>query len=220
MAQTLALKTALLAEALGTAGLLLAVVGSGIMAERLADGNVALALLCNALATAGALSALIHAASPYSGAHFNPAVTLALAVSGRFRRDWCVPYIAVQVAAAVLGVCLAHALFELPLLQFSQHARTGPAQWLSEGVATLGLLLVVFTGQNRASTGNAVAAYVLGAYFFTSSTAFANPAVTLARAFTDTFAGIRPQDVLGFVAVQAGVALVFGWLMKKPSSES
>ncbi len=197
-------------EFVGTALLLAAVVGSGIMAERLAGGNAALALLCNALATAGALLALITALGPLCGAHLNPIVTAAEALAGA--RPWpeVVPYALAQVLGALAGVAGANAMFGLPLLFASRHARSGPAQLLGEAVATFGLVFVIFVcakARPRA-VPFVVAAYITAAYWFTSSTSFANPAVTVARSLSDTFAGIRPADVPGFVAAQlAGAAL-------------
>jgi glycerol uptake facilitator-like aquaporin len=199
-----------LAELIATAFLLIAVVGSGIAAERLAGGNAALALLANALATSAALYVIILTLGPVSGAHMNPAVTLAAAIVGGL--DWkAVPaYIAAQTAGAVLGVWIAHAMFDLPLLQMSTHARTGGGQWLAEFVATAGLLGVVWgcLRYETQVTAAAVAAYIGGAYWFTASTSFANPAVTLARTLTDTFAGIRPADALGFILAQLAALVV------------
>lgn len=191
-------------EAVGTAFLLATVVGSGIMAERLAGGNVAIALLANALATGAGLVALILAFAPISGAHFNPVVTIADAWEGG--RPWSdVPtYIAAQTIGAILGVAIAHAMFGEPLFAPSQHVRSGAAQLLSEFVATFGLLSVIW-GVSRKSgqfTPFAVGAYITAAYWFTSSTSFANPAVTLARSLTNTFSGIRPADAPGFIAAQ------------------
>lgn len=208
----------LVAEGLGSAMLLAVVVGSGIMAERLAGGNVALALLANALATGCALVALILMFGTISGAHFNPVVTLSEAWQRNLPWQQVLPYLAVQVIGALAGVMAAHAMFELPLVFASQHVRTGGAQWFSEFVATFGLLATIIgcSRSRPAVTPFAVAAYITAAYWFTSSTSFANPAVTLARAATDTFAGIRPQDVMGFVGAQlAGAAAatgVFCWL--------
>jgi len=206
------------AEASGTAMLLVAVVGSGIMAERLSAGNVALALLANALATGGALVALILAFGPISGAHFNPAVTVADASQGGLPWREVPVYVLAQCGGAFLGVALAHGMFQLPPFTASTHVRSGGAQVLSEAVATFGLLGVIW-GTSRSRPGAvalAVAAYVSGAYWFTASTAFANPAVTLARAATDTFAGIRPTDVPGFLVGQLAGAtvatLLFRWL--------
>ncbi len=200
------------AEAVGTAFLLAAVVGSGIMAERLAAGNTGLALLANAMATGGALYALILTWGAQSGAHFNPLVTLATALAGGMRWRAVPPYVLAQVGGAVVGVWLAHAMFDLPLLQASRHPRSGTGQWLGEFVATLGLLLIIDRGRRHFSAAlpGAVAAYITGAYWFTSSTSFANPAVTLARSLSDTFAGILPGDVGGFVLAQfagAGAAI-------------
>jgi glycerol uptake facilitator-like aquaporin len=205
-------------EALGTALLLIAVVGSGIMAERLAGGNAALALLANSLATGGALVALIVTFGPISGAHFNPAVTLALAARGETK--WAdVPwYVAVQFAAAIAGVAAAHAMFGLPLLEWSQKARPGFAQMWAEFIATFGLLAIVLScvATGSRAVPYAVAAYITGAYWFTSSTSFANPAVTVARALTDTFAGIARADAPGFIAAQIAAVpaavVLFGWL--------
>jgi glycerol uptake facilitator-like aquaporin len=212
----------LLAEGLGTALLLAIVVGSGIMAERLAGGNGALALLANALATGAGLAALILVFGPVSGAHFNPVVTLSAAWQGNLAARDVLPYIALQVAGAFAGVMMAHAMFELPLLSASQHARSGAGQWLSEFVATFGLLAVIIgTSRSRpASTPFAVAAYIGAAYWFTASTSFANPAVTLARAASATFAGIRPEHAPAFIAAQlagaAAATLVFCWLYPAP----
>lgn len=204
---------ALLAEALGTALLLAIVVGSGIMGERLAGGNVAIALLANAAATAGGLYVLIVLLGPLSGAHFNPAVTLAMRLRGETLPAPAFAYVAVQCIAAVAGVLLAHAMFGEALWLPGDHVRTGAAQWLSEGVATFGLLLTIVLGvRHRPQAIPAlVASYIFAAYWFTASTSFANPAVTFARAFTRTFAGIRPEDVGGFVLAQlAGAALALG----------
>jgi glycerol uptake facilitator-like aquaporin len=200
----------LLAEALGTALLLATVVGSGIMATRLSAGNDGLALLANAAATAGALYALITVLGPASGAHFNPAVSLVARLRGELDTRALLAYVAVQVVAAIAGVLLAHAMFGEPLWQPGTHARTGAAQWLSEGVATFGLVLVIRLGvKHRAAQVPAlVAAYIFAAYWFTASTSFANPAVTIARALTQTFAGIRPGDVAGFVLAQFAGALL------------
>ena len=212
----------LVAEGLGTAFLLATVVGSGIMGERLAGGNVAIALLANSLATAAILYVLIEWFGPFSGAHFNPAVTLAMAARGDIGWRLVPAYIIVQVASAIGGVGLANAMFDLPLYSWSRHTRTGPGQWLSEFVATFGLLGVIWiaTRKRPAAVPALVAAYIGAAYWFTASTSFANPAVTVARSMTDTFAGIRPADVLGFLISQAaGLAVavgVFGWLMPVP----
>lgn len=208
----------LAAEALGTAFLLAAVVGSGIMAERLSGGNVALALLANTIATSATLLALILTFGGISGAHLNPAVTLAAAMRRELPWGQVPGYVAAQISGAFAGVAAAHTMFAQPLFFASQHVRSGGAQWFSEFVATFGLLSVIF-GCSRNRPGAvpfAVAAYIAGAYWFTASTSFANPAVTLARAGTDTFAGIRPADVPGFVTVQLAGAiaatLLFRWL--------
>jgi glycerol uptake facilitator-like aquaporin len=208
----------LVAEFVGTGLLLAAIVGSGIMAQRLCGGNVGLALLANALATGGALVALILAFGPVSGAHFNPAVTLADAWQGGLPWASAVGYVAAQVAGALCGTALANGLFGLPLVVASTHARAGPVLALSEFVATFGLLVVIWgcVRARSAAAPYAVAAYIVGAYWFTPSTSFANPAVTLARSLTDTFSGIRPQDAPGFIAAQlvgafAATAL-FAWL--------
>ena len=197
-------------EFVATAFLLIAVVGSGIMAERLAGGNVALALLANAIATGGALVALILAFGPTSGAHMNPAVTLAAVVLDGFDRRLAAAYIAAQAAGAVVGVWLAHLMFALPMLELGTKMRTGGGEWLGEAIATFGLLATIWgcRAHRAPVTAFAVAAYITGAYWFTSSTSFANPAVTLARALTDTFAGIRPHDAPGFIIAEfVGLAL-------------
>ena len=206
------------AEGIGTALLLATVVGSGIMGERLAGGNAALALLANTLATGAGLTAFILAFGPISGAHFNPVVTVADASQGGL--PWLVVpfYLAAQVAGAFAGVAAAHLMFGLPLFTASQHVRAGWPQAFSEAVATFGLLAVIWGCSRRRaeSTPFAVGAYITAAYWFTASTAFANPAVTLARAATDTFAGIRPRDILPFILAQAAGAaaatLLFRWL--------
>jgi glycerol uptake facilitator-like aquaporin len=195
---------AALIELVATAFLLIAVVGSGIMAERLFGGNVGLALLANSLATGGALVALILAFGPSSGAHMNPVVTLAAAATGGLRWHTVPAYVAAQVAGAVIGVWLAHIMFDLPVWQLSTHIRSGPPQWVAEIVATFGLLAVIWgcRAHKEPVTAFAVAAYITGAYWFTASTSFANPAVTLARSLSDTFAGIRPVDAPGFILAQ------------------
>ena len=197
------------AEFAGTAFLLAAIVGSGIMAERLAGGNVALALLANSLATGAALVALIAAFGPVSGAHFNPAVSLAMALRGATTAGELMVYVAVQIAGAYAGVAMAHAMFGCPLFAASAHARAGAAQMLSEFIATFGLVTVISVlGKERASaTPYAVAGYIVAAYWFTASTSFANPAVTLARAVTNSFTGIRPADAPGFIAAQCAGAV-------------
>ncbi len=199
-----------LAEALGTALLLAAVVGSGIMAERLAGGNVAIALLANAIATGGALFALIVMFGPISGAHFNPVVTLALTFRRESPAKWVLPFLAAQVVGAIAGVWLAHLMFDLPILQASTKLRSGIGQWTAEATATFGLVLLILIGVRKAPERlpAAVALYIVGAYWFTASTSFANPAVTIARALSNTFAGIAPVDAPGFIAAQlVGAAL-------------
>ena len=191
-------------ELVATAFLLIAVVGSGIMAERLFPGSTGLALLANAIATGGGLVALILAFGPQSGAHMNPVVTLAAAATDGLRWRAVPGYIAAQIAGAVLGVWLAHIMFDLPIWQLSTHVRTGAPQWVAEVVATFGLLTIIWGCRvhREPVTAFAVGAYITGAYWFTASTSFANPAVTLARALTNTFAGIRPLDAPGFIAAQ------------------
>src|SRR6476646_9917904 len=214
----------LVAEWLGTAFLLAAVVGSGIMAQKLAGGNAALALLCNTLPTGAILVVLILIFGPLSGAHFNPAVTLAFASRGEL--PWAIAglYIVVQIAGGIAGVWTAHLMFELPLWQASLTVRTGPGQWLAEGVATFGLLLTIFGCVARApgAVAYAVGLYITAAYWFTASTSFANPAVTLARALSNTFAGIAPAGVVAFIVAQlAGAALatilaLWLWAIREP----
>jgi len=206
------------AEALGTAFLLAAVVGSGIMGERLAGGNVAIALLANTLATGAMLVALILAFGPISGAHLNPAVTLVDAWRGGLLWREAPGYVAAQFTGAFVGVAAAHAMFGEPVFRASRHARAGGAQLFSEFVATFGLVAVISGCVRWRSSAApfAVGAYITGAYWFTASTSFANPAVTLARSASDTFAGIRPIDAPGFIAAQlsgaAAATLVFRWL--------
>lgn len=211
------------AEALGTFFLLAAVVGSGIMAERLANGNTALALLANTAVTGAALVALIISFAPLSGAHFNPVVTLSLAL----RRDFLWPdvpfYLLAQLVGGIGGVIAANLMFGLPAVFLSHHPRTGMAQLFSEFIATLGLLSVILVASRStvAIVAVAVGAYISAAYWFTASTSFANPAVTIARCLSDTFAGIRPVDVFGFILAQlaAGIAatVLFGWLLPAQS---
>lgn len=204
-----ALGRALLAEGLGTMLLLAIVIGSGIMADRLSGGNVAVALLANTAATVGGLYILIEALGPISGAHFNPAVSLVMMLRGALPRSHALAYVPVQLAAAVLGAMLAHAMFDEPIAQVSTKLRTGQGQWIAEAVATAGLLLVIL----RAPAGKAsamVAAYIGAAYWFTASTSFANPAAVAGRMMSDTFAGIAPGSAPGFIAAQllgAGI----GW---------
>jgi len=203
----------LVAEALGTALLLAVVIGSGIMAERLAGGNVAIALLANTIATGAGLVALILMFGAISGAHFNPAVTLSQAWQGNMPAGEILPYIAVQIAGAFVGVAAAHGMFGEALFFASEHVRSGPAQWWSEFIATFGLVGVIIgcSRSRPAITPFAVATYITAAYWFTSSTSFANPAVTLARAASNTFAGIRPADAPGFILAQlAGMVAATG----------
>ncbi len=210
---------AFVAEFIGTALLLAAVVGSGIMGEQLAGGNIAIALLANTLATAAALVALILTFGPISGAHFNPVVSFADASQGGLSWGHASCYAVVQVLGAIVGVGIADYMFRQPIYAWSQHARSGLPQAFSDGVATFGLLAVVWGCSRRRSAAVpfAVAAYIAAAYWFTASTSFANPAVTIARAMTDTFAGIRPPDVPGFLVAQViGGALataLFRWLV-------
>jgi glycerol uptake facilitator-like aquaporin len=199
----------LLAEGLGSAFLLATVIGSGIMGAKLAGGNVALALLGNTLPTGAMLVVLILILGPVSGAHFNPAVTLAFAWRGELAWRQVAPYVAVQVAGGVAGVLAAHVMFELPVWQLSTTVRTGFGQWFAEGVATFGLLLAILgcVAVAPSATAYAVGLYITAAYWFTASTSFANPAVTIARGFSDTFAGIAPAGVPAFVGAQlAGAA--------------
>jgi glycerol uptake facilitator-like aquaporin len=211
----------LAAEAMGTALLVAVVIGSGIMAERLAAGNAAIALLGNTLATGAALVVLITIFGPVSGAHFNPAVTLYFTLRRQFAFGLLLPYVAVQIAGGLAGAVLAHLMFELPPVQISVHARTGLGQWLGEFVATFALLATI-VGSRRVPSATAwlVGLIIMAGYWFTSSTSFANPAVTIARSISDTFAGIRPGDAPGFIAAQlsaVGVALItLEWLFALP----
>ena len=215
---------AIVAEALGTAFLLATVVGSGIMGDRLAGGNLALALLANSVATGAMLIALILTFGPVSGAHFNPVVTLADATCGGLSWRLVPAYLAAQFSGALAGVATAHLMFGETLLQTSRHARSGTPQLFSEFIATFGLLAVIHGVARRSpqSVHLAVGMYITGAYWFTASTSFANPAVTLARAFTDTFAGIRPADVPGFVSMQLlggfAATVLFRWLLPSPGT--
>jgi glycerol uptake facilitator-like aquaporin len=200
----------LFAELLGTALLLAIVIGSGIMAERLSDGNIAIALLANTLATVGGLYILIEVFGPVSGAHFNPAVSAVMAWRGQLDKATLLPYIVAQLIGAMLGAWLAHAMFDMAILQFSTKVRTGTGQWIAEAVATAGLLLVIL----RAPAGRAapmVAAYIGAAYWFTASTSFANPAAAFGRMFSDSFAGIAPASAPAFMAAQfVGAAIGVG----------
>jgi glycerol uptake facilitator-like aquaporin len=216
MKSSLAQRT--VAEFLGTAFLLAAVVGSGIMAAKLAAGNGALALLCNTIPTGAILTVLILTLGPVSGAHFNPAVSLAAALRGDMTASSTALYIGAQLTGAILGVWAAHLMFELPVLQISLTTRSGFGQWLAEAIATFGLLLTILGCSARSPTAipYAVGLYITSAYWFTASTSFANPAVTIARSLSDTFAGIAPAGAIAFIAAQllgmlAAVALG-GWL--------
>jgi glycerol uptake facilitator-like aquaporin len=210
----------LAAETLGTALLLAVVVGSGIMGERLAGGNLAIALLANAIATGAALYALITTLGPISGAHFNPLVTIIERAEGKLCTKLMLGYVACQFVGAIAGVLAAHAMFELPMWLPSQHIRTGLAQWWSEVVATFGLITVIlYCAQNKSHSIPAVVGmYITAAYWFTASTSFANPAVTVARSLTDTFAGIRPADAPGFIGAQFVGAmlayLLYRWMFR------
>ena len=204
----------LVAESVGTALLLATVVGSGIMGVNLSQGNDAIALLGNTLATGAILYVLITALGPISGAHFNPAVTIVMCIKRQLNAAAGAGYIAAQVVGAIAGVMCAHGMFDLPLLQSSQTPRTGANQWFAEGVATFGLLTtILLTVRFRAeSVALAVGLYITAGYWFTASTSFANPAVTLARSMTDTFSGIAPQHVAGFVLAQiVGALLALAW---------
>jgi glycerol uptake facilitator-like aquaporin len=193
-----------MAEFLGTAILLMAVVGSGIMAQRLAGGNIALALLCNTLATGAIRPVIILMFGSVSGAHFNPAVSMAFALRGELSWEITFLYVAVQIAAAIAGVWIAHLMFDLPVWQISTTVRWGAGQWLAEAVATFGLLLTIFGCLARAPAAipYAVGLYIASAYWFTASTSFANPAVTIARSLSDTFAGIAPSGMPSFIVAQ------------------
>src|ERR1700756_697718 len=214
----MALERRLTAELIGTAFLLAAVVGSGIMAQRLAGGNVAIALLCNTIPTGAILVVLILIFGPISGAHFNPAVTLVFAWRGELSWPLAGLYVVAQIAGGVAGVWAAHLMFELPVLQVSLTQRTGAGQWIAEGVATFGLLLTILgcAARSPSAIPYAVGLYITSAYWFTASTSFANPAVTIARSLSDTFAGIAPTGILAFIAAQllgaAFAALLSGWL--------
>jgi len=222
--QSSTLKQRLGAECLGTAFLLATVVGSGIMAERLADGNVALALLCNTLPTGAILFVIITMFGSISGAHFNPAVTVAFFLRGDIRAGESAAYIGVQIAGGVIGVLAAHLMFEETVFQLSGKLREGPSQWFAEWVATFGLVgTILFTlRSNAAAVPAAVGLYITAAYWFTASTSFANPAVTIARAFSDTFAGIHPGNVPPFILAEilgAVAALYVAKLLLTPSKD-
>ncbi|MEO9459236.1 MAG: MIP/aquaporin family protein [Lentilitoribacter sp.] len=206
----------LVAELVGTAFLLATVVGSGIMAEQLAGGNVAIALLGNTIPTGAILFVLITMFGPISGAHFNPAVTLVFFLRREIAAKASILYVLVQIIGGIMGVWAAHLMFELDVMQFSQKVRAGGAQWFAEGVATFGLVLTILLTikARQAAVAMAVGLYITAAYWFTASTSFANPAVTIARSFSDTFAGIRPVDSPGFIISQIGFA-VLAWLFCK-----
>jgi glycerol uptake facilitator-like aquaporin len=210
------------AEALGTAFLLATVIGSGVMAVRLAGGNGALALLCNTIPTGAMLTVLILTFGPTSGAHFNPAVSVAFALRREISWSAAAVYIFCQIAGGIVGVWATHLMFELPLWQISATVRTGPGQWLAEAVAAFGLVLTIFgcLAHTRAAIPYAVGLFITAAYWFTASTSFANPAVTLARALSDTFAGIAPGGVLAFIIAQMvgmlGAVALAGWLWPQP----
>jgi len=219
------LRARVTSEFVGTAFLLATVIGSGIMGERLANGNVAIALLANTLATGAALVALILTFGPISGAHFNPAVTLADASQSGLPWREVPAYILGQMSGALIGAACAHLMFDMPLYSVSRHVRSGLSQDFSEFIATFGLMAVIWGCARLRSTAVpfAVGAYITSAYWFTASTSFANPAVTIARCLSDTFAGIRPKDVPGFVVAQllgaAAATLLFRWLIPSlPSS--
>jgi glycerol uptake facilitator-like aquaporin len=204
----------LIAEGLGSLLLAATVIGSGIMAERLAAGNVAVALLANTAATVAVLATLIALLGPISGAHFNPAVSLVMALQGRLSWPAATSYAVAQLIGCCAGALLAHAMFELPLWQLSAHVRAGPAHWLAEFVATFGLLLVVLGCRRPRDAPWMVAAWIGAAYWATASTSFANPAISVARSLTDTFSGIRPIDVPGFIVAQLAGAFM-GWLLAR-----
>lgn len=212
-----------LSEALGTAFLLAAVVGSGIMAQRLAGGNVALALLCNTLATGAMLAVLILIFASTSGAHFNPAVSLAFALRGELPWTIAGAYVVAQVIGAIVGVWAAHLMFELPVWQIATTVRSGAGQWLAEFIAAFGLLLTIFgcVGAAPGAVAYAVGLYITAAYWFTASTSFANPAVTIARSLSDTFAGIAPAGVVAFIAAQllgsVAAVVLARWLWPQPA---
>ena len=204
----------ILAEGIGSLLLAAAVIGSGVMAQRLADGNAAVALMANTLATVAALATLIAVFAPVSGAHFNPLVSGVMAGRGSLSWRHVAPYAGFQVAGCCAGAILVHAMFELPLLQFSSQARAGLPQWLAEFVATGGLILVIVGSRGESRTAWTVAAWIGAAYWFTSSTSFANPAITIARALSDTFTGIRPADVPPFVLAQS-LGAVAGFFLSR-----
>jgi len=202
------------AEFIGTAFLLATVVGSGIMAERLASGNVAIALLCNTIPTGAILVVIITMLGPISGAHFNPAVTLVFALRGEISVSHSVWYVVVQIIGGLAGMLIAHLMFDETLIQFSQQIRTGGAQWFAEGIAAFGLVFTILATLKvkPGAVAMAVGLYITAAYWFTASTSFANPAVTIARSFSDTFSGIRPQDAPAFIIAQI-IGAALAWLV-------
>ena len=208
------LPRSLAAEAIGSFFLFAGVIGSGIMAATLSGENNGVALLANTIATGAILFVMIALLAPISGAHFNPAVTLAMAVRREITPGTALAYILAQLAGGLLAVIAVHAMFDLPLFQFSAHARTGPGQWLAEGIATFGLLITVMgvAGRKPAEAAAAVALYIVAAYWFTASTSFANPAITIARSLSDSFSGIAPADVPAFIAAQLIGAALGAWL--------
>jgi glycerol uptake facilitator-like aquaporin len=224
--RTYSLTRRLAAEALGTGLLLATVVGSGIMAEALAGGNVAIALLGNTLPTGAILVVLITMLGPVSGAHFNPAVTAVFALRRELPAPEALFYIAVQIGGGILGVWLAHLMFDLEVIQAAQKVRFGPGQWIAEATATFGLILTILMTlrANASAVPMAVGLYITAAYWFTASTSFANPAVTIARALSDTFAGIRPADMPAFILAQfLGAVLAMalaGWLLRTPITDA
>lgn len=213
------MKRELVAEFLGSLLLAAAVIGSGIMAERLAGGNAAVALLGNTAATVTVLGVLIAVFAPISGAHFNPAITLVALVHKKIDPARAGAFIVIQIAGCCAGAVLAHAMFEMPLIQSSMHARAGSAQWLAEIVATAGLVLVAFTSPSAKEAAWRVPAWIAGAYWFTASTSFANPAITIGRSLTDTFSGIRPQDAPAFIGAQLVGAILGLVLLRTLSTE-
>jgi glycerol uptake facilitator-like aquaporin len=215
----------LVAEGLGTGFLVAAVVGSGIMADRLTD-DIALALLCNAVATGAALVVLVTVFAPISGAHFNPAVSLVFAIRRELSRRDLAAYVATQVAGGIFGTIATHLMFGLPILETSATMRSGAPQWFAEAVATFGLVAVILGGLrfDRTTVPLMVGLYITAAYWFTASTSFANPAVTIARSMTDSFSGIRPTDAPAFIIAQlagaAGALLLMGWLLREKREEA
>ena len=213
---TYSLRQKILAEALGTALLLATVIGSGVMGDSLSGGNVAIALLANTIATGAILVVLITVFAPVSGAHFNPAVTLAFRMEKTISTPQSLAFIAAQIVGAVLGCWIAHAMFGQVILQFSETMRSGPNLWFSEGIATFGLVFIILAAVRvkPAAVPMAVGLYITAAYWFTASTSFANPAVTIARTLSDTFAGIRPVDAPAFIMAQMLAAIIAVWIFR------